>query len=103
MNEQLIPEAAFRDENAVEMPRVWIAERGLHCAIKVGMYAESKGASEENAWGTVLADVIRHLADALQEGYGKNRDETIQKISAVLIEELGSPSSKTAGEFIQKH
>ena len=35
LNQRPIPEAALRDEDAVEMLRVWIAERGLHCSMKV--------------------------------------------------------------------
>ena len=33
-------EWALRDNDAVEMLRVWIAEGRLHCSIKVGMYHE---------------------------------------------------------------
>jgi hypothetical protein len=37
MNDRPIPSAALKDENSVEMLRVWIAEQKLHCSIKVGM------------------------------------------------------------------
>jgi hypothetical protein len=33
MNERPIPEAAMRDEDALEMLRVWIAEKKRHCSI----------------------------------------------------------------------
>jgi hypothetical protein len=32
-----IPPAALRDGAALELARVWIAERGLHCSLKVGL------------------------------------------------------------------
>ena len=41
LNERVIPEAALRDENSVEMLRVWIAEKKLHCSMKIGMYRET--------------------------------------------------------------
>ena len=53
MNERPIPEAALRDEDAVEMLRVWIAEKKLHCSMKVGMYRETTKIAEEKAWGTI--------------------------------------------------
>jgi hypothetical protein len=34
MNERPIPVAALRDKSSVEMLRVWIAERKLHCSIE---------------------------------------------------------------------
>jgi Domain of unknown function (DUF5076) len=103
MNQRPIPEAALRDENSVEMLRIWIAERGLHCSMKVGMYSESKGPSEEKAWGTMLSDVIRHLGDALHSEYGGSKEQIIQKIFDKISEELANPTSMTQGGFVQKH
>ena len=68
LNQRAIPEAALRDSNAVEMLRVWIAEQGLHCSLKVGMYRESTTVPEEKAWAKILADVARHVANALHAG-----------------------------------
>jgi hypothetical protein len=47
------------------MLRVWIAEKKLHCSMKVGMYRETMNIPEEKAWGKILADVARHFANAL--------------------------------------
>ena len=47
LNQRPIPEAALRDDDAVEMLRVWIAEQGLHCSMKVGMYRETMNVAEE--------------------------------------------------------
>ena len=44
LNQRPVPEAALRDNDAVEMLRVWIAEGRLHCSIKVGMYHEEMSA-----------------------------------------------------------
>src|SRR5262245_33211441 len=75
LNQRPIPEAALRDKDAVEMLRVWIAEGGLRCSIKVGMYRETMDVAEEKAWGTILADVARHVANALESGYASNAEE----------------------------
>jgi hypothetical protein len=103
LNQRPIPEAALRDENAVEMLRVWIAERGLHCSIKVGMYRETMNVSEEKAWGTILADVAKHVANALQAGYSTDIEESLEKIRDSFLKELDAPTSKAEGDFVSKH
>lgn len=103
VNQRPIPEAALRDKDAVEMLRVWIAERGLHCSIKVGMYRETTNVSEEKAWGTILADVAKHIANALESGYSANRVDSLQKIRDSFIKELGAPTSEAKGGFVHKH
>ena len=99
MNERPIPEAAFRDKDAVEMLRVWIAEKQLHCSIKVGMYRETMNISEERAWGMILADITRHLAMALESQYSSDRSEAILKIRESYLDELDKPTSKASGSF----
>ena len=98
-----IPDAALRDENSVEMLRVWIAEKKLICSIKVGMYQEGMNMAEERPWGIILADVTRHLANAMQDKYSKNPADTIAKIRAAFDKELGAPTSKAEGEFVERH
>lgn len=103
LNQRPIPEAALRDVDAVEMLRVWIAERGLHCSIKVGMYRETMNIPEEKAWGTILADVAKHVANAIESGYAADATESLQKIRDSFIKELGAPTSKAKGDFVRKH
>ncbi|WP_247307967.1 DUF5076 domain-containing protein [Ralstonia pseudosolanacearum] len=99
MNERPIPAAALRDQDAVEMLRVWIAEQKLHCSMKVGMYLETMDIPEEDAWGVILADVTRHLANALKSGYSANRDVSIEKIKESYLKELANPTSDADGDF----
>lgn len=103
MNERPIPEAALEDANAVEMLRVWIAARKLHCSMKVGMYRESTNISEEKAWGTILADTAKHLAKALEAGYGVSEKVALGKIQASFNAEIGDPTSELEGEFVKRH
>jgi hypothetical protein len=103
LNERPIPEAALRDKDAVEMLRVWIAEGKLHCSIKAGMYIETMKIPEEKAWGTILADVARHVATALESGYGANRDVSLGRICEAFESETTKPTSPTEGNFIKRH
>jgi Domain of unknown function (DUF5076) len=100
MQERPIPDAALRDVDSVEMLRVWIAERKLHCSLKVGMYHETTKISEEDAWGTILADAAKHLANALHEGYGLSPSMSLQKICDKFVSEVGKSTSETTGGFV---
>jgi len=103
MNERPIPEAAFDDENAVEMLRVWIASRGLHCSMKVGMYEETHDVPEEKAWGKILADVARHVANALESGYGAEAGTSLDAIRDAFNAELKDRSVAIRGGFTGSH
>jgi hypothetical protein len=99
MSERPIPPGALRDQNSVEMLRVWVAEHKLHCSIKIGMYREMK-IQEEVAWGTILADAARHIAKALSEGGEDSESNLLGKIQAQLNAELAMPSSVATGGFV---
>lgn len=99
MKEMPIPVAAQRDPDSVEMLRVWIAEKGLWCSVKIGMYRDTMDVAEEKAWGTILADATRHIANALADKYGANTAESIRRIRQSFLEELADPTSETTGDF----
>lgn len=102
MNKRPIPEAAVDDANAVEILSAWIAKRGLHCSLKVGMY-RAMGVDEEAAWGRILADIARHIADALNDMEGADRQTTIARIMASFEKELAEPTSDVSGAFVRKN
>lgn len=104
MDARAAPPAALRDVNAVELARIWIAEKGLHCSLKFGMYAEGGVEGETTAWGIILADLAGHVADALSaEGMGSRArlfdaivETFIAEVSAPTSERMGGPSSEAA-------
>ena len=98
MNERPIPDAARRDPNSVEMLRVWIAERTLNCSMKIGMY-ESLGKDEPAAWGVILADVAKHVANATESRSNREYEEVLVSISAAFITELEKSTSLATGYF----
>src|SRR5258706_3170869 len=100
-NERPIPPAAVRDDNAVEVLRVWIAEKKLHCSIKVGMYRDGMKLDEERAWGIILADVTRHICSALQASYGDDPKAVADKIKSSYLSELKQPTSGAQGDFLE--
>jgi hypothetical protein len=102
MNAREIPPAALRDGDAVELLRVWIAEQGLHCSMKIGMYADEGASAEIAAWGVILADLAQHVADALSaEGLGARAD-LLEGIVENFNEEVSSPTSERIGQAAPK-
>ncbi len=80
------------------MISVWIAENGLHCSLKIGIY-EERGISEVRAWGIMLADIARHISLALESIYGRNVEKSIREITDALYEEIQVPSSGITGNI----
>jgi hypothetical protein len=99
MNELAIPPAAQRDPKSFELMRAWVAEKGLHCSLKIGVYDE-QDIREETAWGTILADAARHIADALASSAGRDREEALREIRDNFEIELDNPTSEVRGDFV---
>jgi hypothetical protein len=102
LDERAIPEGALRDKDAIEMLRIWSAERQFYCSIKVGMYHETMNIPEGRAWGVILADVTRHIAEEMEAACSADRAQTIQEIRDSYLEELDSPTSDATGEFVSE-
>ena len=84
------------------MISAWVAENGLHCTLNIGMW-QANGRPEAKAWGIVLADVIRHLANAIEEEHGVRTDVTIENVLKALHAELEEPTSAVKGGFHPGH
>lgn len=93
-----VPPAALRDVSAVELARIWIAEQGLHCSLKFGLYAADGVARETAAWGIILADLAGHLADALSAGGMGAKADLFDAIVAGFNAEVSAPSSTRTGQ-----
>lgn len=81
------------------MARIWIAEHGLHCALKVGMY-QDQGMDEARAWGIILSDMARHLGNALAESSQIGSEDALAAIVDRMLDELGHPTSQANGDFV---
>jgi len=94
-----IPPAALEDEKSVEMARVWVAQKGLHCVLNIGTYRDSK-IREARAWGVMLADMARHIGDALAaEGFEEDAASALEEVRRAMAQELDAPTSAASGEF----
>ena len=102
MNERIIPPAALRDPEALEVVRVWIAERGLHVSLWIGAYKDTD-IPEEAAWGIILADIARHVSRGLSEEVDFPPARILERIVDSFRDEIEAPTSKVTGELIKGH
>ena len=96
-----IPPQASKDPQAREMIRAWIAQRGLHCSVNIGTWQAAHPIDEPSAWGIMLADVVRHVSNALEEEFGIDRRESLGRIRKSLNIELDHPTSEVKGKFVR--
>ena len=95
MDELMIPPSARSDKQARELVRAWVAHGGLHSSLSVDNWGEE----ERMAWGILLTDVARHVADALYKSKSWDKAETIAEIRRVFNAELDHPTDEPEGKF----
>jgi hypothetical protein len=89
-----IPPETEGDDRATEMIRVWLAHNDLHVSMLLGMWsdAEDSEVDERDAWGQLLADLTRHIANGMMKEYGgtmMRRGAASRRLSlAVLMTKL---------------
>jgi hypothetical protein len=81
------PEATYTDPKATEMVRIWLAHEDLQIAIRLGMWEErgDPNLDEREAWGYLLADVVRHISYGMAEKCGWDPGETAEQVRAALL------------------
>ena len=95
-----IPEEAERDPQSVEMVRSWIADGDLFVVLNIGFWYEpERGIDEREAWGMLMADMVRHIANAHEEEYGHDRRETLRVIRESFEREIAKEESTHSGRF----
>lgn len=102
MKPLVIPPAAQRDNDSIQMVSAWVAENGLHCSLNVGMWL-AQGHSEARAWGILLADLARHVANAIQDESGVPNEQSLQEIVTSLLDEVELSTSRVIGGFSPGH
>jgi hypothetical protein len=83
------------------MIRVWLANQQQHVVLNIGFW-EDRGLDERAAWGIVIADMVRHIADAHQSEYGHAPAETISIIRRAFEAEMDTPTSERLGQFVKE-
>lgn len=86
-----IPATARQDPASFELLRVWIANKGQHVSLRTSVW------SDPFAYGIMLCDLMKHIANAYHQNEGRDWHETFQRIKAGLDSELASPTDVPTG------
>jgi hypothetical protein len=81
-NQLEIPAGVAGDPKAFELVRAWVAEGELHVSLQMG------GWDDPAAWGTVLADMARHVARFYEEKKGLDPEQTMERVRDAMDAEL---------------
>jgi Domain of unknown function (DUF5076) len=91
-----IPPVAQRDKASFEVLRVWIAEQGQHVSLQSGAW------EDPFAWGIVLADLARHIANAHQmQNMKVDTDAFMERLLEGFHAEIDNPTDEPEGEVTQ--
>lgn len=91
-----IPAAAMKDPRSMEILRVWIAGGEQHVALAFGMWEEPA------AWGVLLADLARHIADAhAQQDDQVDPEDFLESIRSGMETELDGPGEDDIAGSLQ--
>ena len=103
MQELTIPTVVFGDQKAMEIIRTWIAHNQLHVSMRLGMWedAEDSRIDERDAWGELLADLTRHVANGMMQQYGWDYDSTRDRIRAAFLNNYDNKLGNISGEFME--
>jgi hypothetical protein len=94
--ELAMPPGAGSDDRACELVRAWAAHGGLQCSLNIDAWPEKDAAV---AWGILLSDIARHVADAFERGRRVDKKQTLDQIRNVFNDELDRPTAETTGNF----
>jgi len=81
-----LPAQVLSDDGATEILRIWKNPDNLTITLKTTW-------SDPGAWGLVLADLARHVANAYESEGVQSAKSAERQIRAALLAELESPTS----------
>jgi len=90
-----VPPLANADPKAREIVRVWGAFGKQHVSIATGLWPDPA------AWGIMLVDLARHVAQAYQQTDGIPPDETLARIRAGMTAEWSHDTDPNRSGAIQ--
>jgi hypothetical protein len=92
--ELIVPPAAQSDPHALELVRVWAAQGHQYISISPEAW------DDPAAWGIVLVDLARHVANFYHQYRGRDPNEVLSRIRALFDAEWESPTSDATGSVV---
>jgi uncharacterized membrane protein len=88
-----IPAAVQQDGKSVELARIWAAGGKQYVSLATGVW------SDPAAWGIMLADLARHIADAYWQAESRDPTDVLARIKQGFDAEWGEPTDRPDGEL----
>ena len=87
------PDAASSDSNSLEVLRVWVAKGDQHVVLRTDVWQDPA------AWGIMLIDLAKHIANAYEQAGGPDRAEALNRIKAGMDAEFAAPTDEPLGRI----
>jgi hypothetical protein len=91
-NELRIPTAVLPDKSAVELLRVWASRGKQHVALFSPW-------DDPAAWGIMLVDLAKHVANAYEQSKGKDAGAVLKRIREGFDAEWAVATDEPSGEI----
>lgn len=89
----LIPDSAKADSASFEILRIWVANKGQHVSLRTGVW------NDPAAWGVMLADLAKHVANSYSQDARLDRVEVLRRIRATFEAEMSVPTDEPSGSI----
>lgn len=89
-----IPKPALSDPASKEILRIWLADDKQFVSLQPGAF------SDPAAWGMLLVDVMRHIADAYEATREMHSNQVLDRIKEGLFAEMLYPTDEPIGYLI---
>src|SRR5262245_12653834 len=93
-HEMLIPTAVVSDRDAFEIARIWIGQGKQHVSLSPNTW------DDPTAWGLMLVDIARHVADAYEQTGRMKRATALDRIKRGFDAEWNSPTDVPSGSLL---
>lgn len=90
----IIPPSAIEVEDSFEVLRVWTTPHGPVVSLLPDAWADPA------AWGILLVDIARHLANAKSSGVPETKRDILSRLKAGFDAEWGEPTDTPQGQFV---
>jgi len=89
-----IPNAARDDPSSFELIRIWVAKKNQHVSLRSGVW------NDPAAWGLMLADLARHIANTFEQTEKIPYDEAVARVRSAFEAELELPTDVPSGKVL---
>jgi hypothetical protein len=86
-----VPDPVRTDPKSFELLRVWVAHQDQYISLRAGVW------EDPSAWGMMLADLARHIANSFEAYENRGAVEVLESIRAGFEAEIRSPIDPVRG------